>query len=243
MMEVATGGGAAAASTRVENTTTSGSGGGSGKGGRGSLNCVRKQQEVMPMLLVVPRFSGWPEGFSMLGLGDIIFPSLLLAFALRYDYRVGRGIFGASKRSESESLDDALASQSFLEEQQRHVFSKIDGDDGASAGAAALSRDGEGSKKEGVGYFVVLLAGYAVGLLLALLANMLGLTINGVRGQPALLYLVPCTLGPLCILARQRGEFAVLWSPPSKAGEEETESHQDVREQAEGVDLPGKELR
>ncbi|KAJ0406786.1 hypothetical protein ATCC90586_000839 [Pythium insidiosum] len=42
--------------------------------------------EPMPMLLVLPRFWDWQGGVSMLGLGDIIIPGLVLSFALRFDY-------------------------------------------------------------------------------------------------------------------------------------------------------------
>lgn len=33
-------------------------------------------------------------------------------------------------------------------------------------------------------------------------------------GQPALLYLVPCCLGTMMVLANQRGETAELWKGP-----------------------------
>jgi signal peptide peptidase-like 2B len=42
--------------------------------------------DPMPMLLVLPRVFNWLGGVSMLGLGDIILPGLLLSFALRFDY-------------------------------------------------------------------------------------------------------------------------------------------------------------
>lgn len=66
--------------------------------------------------------------------------------------------------------------------------------------------------RAGPSYFALLVVGYAVGLLLALLANVFGLTFNGVRGQPALLYLVPCTLGPLALAAAWRGELGDMWA-------------------------------
>ena len=55
-------------------------------------------------------------------------------------------------------------------------------------------------------------AGYLAGLSCALAANMYHLTINGVQGQPALLYLVPLTIGPVSLLAYLRGELPRLWS-------------------------------
>ena len=39
-------------------------------------------------------------------------------------------------------------------------------------------------------------------------------TIFDVKGQPALLYLVPCTLGPMALYALIRGELGYLWDGP-----------------------------
>ncbi|KAK9062683.1 hypothetical protein SSX86_019872 [Deinandra increscens subsp. villosa] len=58
------------------------------------------------------------------------------------------------------------------------------------------------------GYFVWLAIGYACGLLFTYLALYL---MNG-HGQPALLYLVPCTLGTCIILGFVRGELSELWN-------------------------------
>lgn len=51
-------------------------------------------------------------------------------------------------------------------------------------------------------------AGYATGLILTYLA--LCFRIGGSSGQPALLYLVPCTLGTMVILALIRGDLRSL---------------------------------
>ncbi|XP_076885304.1 signal peptide peptidase-like 3 [Bidens hawaiensis] len=58
------------------------------------------------------------------------------------------------------------------------------------------------------GYFLWLAIGYACGLLLTYLALYL---MNG-HGQPALLYLVPCTLGACIILGFVRDELKELWN-------------------------------
>ncbi|XP_026666440.2 signal peptide peptidase-like 2 isoform X2 [Phoenix dactylifera] len=66
------------------------------------------------------------------------------------------------------------------------------------------------SNKKGTlnGYFLWLTLGYAFGLLLTYLALYL---MDG-HGQPALLYLVPCTLGLIVILGWVRGELNDLWN-------------------------------
>ncbi|XP_076951378.1 signal peptide peptidase-like 3 [Bidens hawaiensis] len=58
------------------------------------------------------------------------------------------------------------------------------------------------------GYFLWLAVGYACGLLLTYLALYL---MNG-HGQPALLYLVPCTLGTCIIMGFVRDELKELWN-------------------------------
>jgi signal peptide peptidase-like protein 2B len=87
MVEVATGGGANLPSTTVQNTTNHGASGVPG-GGSVMTECVRKPGENIPMLYMFPRLTGWTGGYSMLGYGDVIFPSLLLSHVLRFDYKV-----------------------------------------------------------------------------------------------------------------------------------------------------------
>ncbi|KAK8938288.1 Signal peptide peptidase-like 2 [Platanthera guangdongensis] len=58
------------------------------------------------------------------------------------------------------------------------------------------------------GYFLWLTVGYAIGLFLTYTALYL---MDG-HGQPALLYLVPCALGPVVILGWIRGELTDLWN-------------------------------
>ncbi|WOL00946.1 signal peptide peptidase-like 2 [Canna indica] len=66
------------------------------------------------------------------------------------------------------------------------------------------------SIKKGIlnGYFLWLTIGYAFGLFLTYLALYL---MDG-HGQPALLYLVPCTLGLVIVLGWLRGELNDLWN-------------------------------
>ncbi|KAF9610089.1 hypothetical protein IFM89_019929 [Coptis chinensis] len=64
--------------------------------------------------------------------------------------------------------------------------------------------------KKGIfnGYFLWLVIGYGLGLFL----TYLGLYLMDGHGQPALLYLVPCTLGVVVILGSIRGELRHLWN-------------------------------
>ncbi|XP_060173925.1 signal peptide peptidase-like 3 [Lycium barbarum] len=63
------------------------------------------------------------------------------------------------------------------------------------------------------GYYIWMMVGYGIGLLFTFLALYL---MNG-HGQPALLYLVPCTLGTYVVLGLLRGEFKDLWNYDSES--------------------------
>ncbi|XP_026418595.1 signal peptide peptidase-like 2 isoform X1 [Papaver somniferum] len=66
------------------------------------------------------------------------------------------------------------------------------------------------SSKKGIlnGYFLWLTIGYGIGLVL----TYVGLYLMDGHGQPALLYLVPCTLGVIIVLGWLRGELKHLWN-------------------------------
>lgn len=58
-------------------------------------------------------------------------------------------------------------------------------------------------------YFFPLVIAYAVGLMMA---NVAVYVMN--MGQPALLYLVPCTLGTMCYIGWKQHELKALWEGP-----------------------------
>ncbi|TYZ57002.1 hypothetical protein PybrP1_011355 [[Pythium] brassicae (nom. inval.)] len=147
--------------------------------------CVREQ---MPILLRMPKFLDWREGYAMLGLGDIVLPGLLLVFCARYDYATRGQLYGKVKPHIGRI-------KSF-----RSMTVNANGSPELDAASASGSRRG---------LFGVLVWGYAIGLFLANLAVVLMK-----EGQPALMYLVPCTLGPLCLLAWRRGILSKLWAGP-----------------------------
>ena len=65
-------------------------------------------------------------------------------------------------------------------------------------------------------YAVPCMCAYVVGLALTFVA--LKLNVGGQRGQPALLYLVPCSLGTVALAAKLRGEWRGLWSGDAARG-------------------------
>jgi signal peptide peptidase-like protein 2B len=139
--------------------------------------CIRNEEERMPMLFAFPRFD-WLGGYSMIGLGDIVIPGLLISFALRVDY------------ARCEKLARIRA------ETSAHLPS-----------ARRLSFFGAHY------YWIPLCCSYIVGLSLTFAANIEGWTFGtGIPGQPALLYLVPCTLLTMIFLAKRKGELMPLWN-------------------------------
>ncbi len=111
----------------------------------------------MPILLRIPRINDFRGGDSLLGLGDIVIPGLLLSFLLRTDYSV--------------------------------------------RGPLRILQKGR------IKYWTCGMIGYFLGLAFA---NIAVVTMN--MGQPALLYLVPCTLLPVIGLAYSRSELEALWN-------------------------------
>ncbi|CAN4104613.1 unnamed protein product [Withania somnifera] len=63
------------------------------------------------------------------------------------------------------------------------------------------------------GYYIWMMVGYGIGLLF----TYLGLYLMNGHGQPALLYLVPCTLGVYVVLGLLRGELKDLWTYDSES--------------------------
>ncbi|GAB9474008.1 Signal peptide peptidase-like protein [Globisporangium polare] len=144
------------------------------------------RKEQMPILLRMPKVLDWREGYSMLGLGDIVLPGLLLVLCARYDYATRGQLYGKVKpnlkRIKSFRSMDANAS------------AELD------AANSVCSRRG---------IFGIIIWGYALGLFFANLAVVLMK-----EGQPALMYLVPCTLGPLALIGWRRGILKKLWDGP-----------------------------
>lgn len=133
------------------------------------------------------RLSGAPGSFAMLGLGDIVLPSLAITFARRVDLALSHHL---KRRGDS---------------------SPRNGGGAASSSSAAVGCGG-GPSPWAIGYYPCAVLGYALGLGLTLAANAYGWTFNNVQGQPALLYLVPGVIGALLLRAACRGELAEIWT-------------------------------
>ena len=135
------------------------------------------------MLLLLPRIDDYTGGYTMLGLGDIVLPGLLVAFACRYD--VARG---ARIPYNFILMVRCLISHS-------HITPVVDCSSSVAPFVQSYSLDILVGLLRCMAYTAQVI-GYAVGLMMANVAVYVM-----AMGQPALLYLVPCTLGVLSLKA------------------------------------------
>ncbi|CAI5729543.1 unnamed protein product [Hyaloperonospora brassicae] len=159
------------------------------------------RSESMPILLRVPKMLDWRAGSSLLGLGDIVLPGLLLVFGARYDYATRGQLFGRLVPYYGKTFD------------QRNVSDGMSGTTTGMDWHLDVSGAELGSTKKLYtsrrGLFCILMWGYTIGLLLA----NVGVATTG-SDQPALVYVVPCTLGFLAVVAWRRGILRKLWEGP-----------------------------
>lgn len=126
----------------------------------------------LPGKLVFPSLQNSGH-FSMLGLGDIVMPGLLLCFVLRYD---------------SYKQTQTVPSE---------------------AGPAPIPTTSPTKYYHRITYFHCSLVGYFLGLLTSTISSEMFQA-----AQPALLYLVPFTLGPLLVMAYLKGDLKRMWTEP-----------------------------
>ena len=160
-----------------------------------------RQGDPLPMLLTIPRINDYRGGGNLLGLGDIVLPGLLIAFAARLD---------AAKH----------LLQLCTEVYRAEIGGPMPRRPSGSTIASSIDENGnqvvENEKKSRAetirqvlfgGYFGPLTIAYGFGLAMAFLAVHLMET-----GQPALLYLCPACLGGMVILGKVKGELNELWN-------------------------------
>lgn len=150
----------------------------------------------------------------MLGLGDIVLPGLLLSFAARLDAaRLVCTLYSATKKSD-QGIDQQK--ENINDDNRRNIRNRAASPAG---GNAAVEHDDFLSPPMSVWYallfggygyyFLPLMFAYAVGLFMANAAVYLMQ-----MGQPALLYLVPCTLGTMAYKGWKQNELVSLWNGP-----------------------------
>ncbi|KAF9942206.1 Signal peptide peptidase-like 2A [Modicella reniformis] len=139
-------------------------------------------KENIPMLFRIPSFS--PNGGeAILGFGDVVLPGILVTFLKECDARL-----------EEDQNPAGLVSLIGIDLPKTIILQ------------APPCQTKKFWWRKRWSYHLTAILGYAAGLEVTFIAMMWS---N--KGQPALLYLVPCTIIPVVILASKRHELSLLW--------------------------------
>jgi minor histocompatibility antigen H13 len=144
-----------------------------------------------PIKLVFPG----PGRGSMLGLGDVVLPGIMIAIALRFDLY----LHYLRKQKTASTPDSKEITKPKYEEASGQWGERF----WTSGSKEVTVADGARFPKV---YFKAALVGYSI-------AMMVTITVMRIwdHGQPALLYLVPGVLGTLWGTALVRGEWKLMW--------------------------------
>ena len=145
-----------------------------------------------PIKLVFPG----PGRGSMLGLGDVVLPGIMMALALRFDLYLHYLHFPGQTRYRRDLIKKSPYVDATGKWGERFWT-------WSTKGGEPTVADGARFKKV---YFKASLAGYVIGLITTLVV----LNIFQ-HGQPALFYLVPAVLGSLWGTALVRGDLILMW--------------------------------
>lgn len=186
-----------------------------------------------PTRLLYPRAGGGSTAdlgdfpFSLLGLGDVAVPGLLACLALRYDASrvidmkpraiasfeaIDSALSGLPEDAGRGAMGDAAADAAF-----RAYDNIADADDVRRTASTSESDTDAPPQERGLvasdavlqqrRYFTPVMVAYLIGLGVAFGAN----AVSG-KGQPALLYLCPLTLGAVAATALTRRELRRVWA-------------------------------
>lgn len=189
----------------------------------------------LPLKLLFPYFPmgvKGPVAFSMLGLGDMAIPGLLVALALAFDDYLQGGRAQALKRDEDlEAGAQDTAAPAAGAHRPLGLSLVQDEIHGLLLGAD------DGKPTQRLSYMATAMVGYVAGLLTSLVFS------RAFRAaQPALLYLVPCTLGPVAMKAWRAGE-GHLWLLWNGFEEEKQDTHADSDSNVAGKRAPSHGLQ
>ena len=176
----------------------------------------------IPAKLLFPRPVGphhdpSKQALSMLGLGDIVLPGIIIGYALRFDlhlfYLRKQVCRATGDATVSEDAEDEKASEIRKPDAKPEIVKAKWIPATASWGErfwTSYQKNEVPEALQGVvfpkTYFCATLVGYAIGMIVTL-----GILQIYSHAQPALLYLVPGTLGALWGTALIKGDIKTLW--------------------------------
>lgn len=143
----------------------------------------------LPLKILAP----YENRFLMLGLGDIVLPGAFVSLCLRCDQYLWR-LYNRTKRDNHRELD--------MEMHGEDTSSLLTSNRNDSILPFSMSLQSSN-------LFTCALVGYVVGLVVAFC-----MSYYSSQPQPALLYLVPTTIGACLLRSIQIGQFMVIWSGP-----------------------------
>lgn len=200
----------------------------------------------IPAKLIFPRPGS--RGMSMLGLGDVVLPGMMIGFALRFDLYLfylrkqtekAMDIFKDVKSSEDHQPPEKTSKDDSPKEDTpenteivKSKWHQATGNWGERYWTRGTNVDRVEFLQGGVfpkTYFHASLVGYVVGMIFTLLVMQVFS-----HAQPALLYLVPGTVGALWGTALVNGDIKTLWAFSEAEEEEEEEMETAARPKEEG---------
>lgn len=164
------------------------------------VTVATKLDQPIKLLFPRPDSDTSQMAYSMLGLGDIVLPGLMVGLALRFDLYV----FYMRKQTKV-VIDDKT------EEVKKAPYTAAKGQWGSLFWTSRLAKRSLPEILQNAAfpkpYFTAAIIGYVVGMI----ATLAVMTLFQ-HAQPALLYLVPAVLSSLWGTAAFRGELAEMWT-------------------------------
>jgi len=184
-----------------------------------------------PIKLLFPRpdqpgAEGKPpvKSYSMLGLGDIVLPGLMIGLALRFDlhmYYLKKQKIAAKSAKDSKHEEDVIKAD----------YHNVTGQWGSRLWTLGVERSALPQSLVTAAfpkpYFIASLVGYVAGMIATLLVMSIWQ-----HAQPALLYLVPGVLTSIWSTALVRGEMQQMWGYTEEVSGEAAEDDTDKKKQS-----------
>lgn len=178
----------------------------------------------------IPRDEAAPRSYSMLGLGDIVLPGLMIGLALRFDLYM----FYLRKQESLKKAKSDTSSDSAMETVEKAPYVPVSGnwaEKWYTRGARASDLPAHLSTSFPKPYFTASLVGYVAGMLATLVVMS-----YWQHAQPALLYLVPGVLLSLWGTALFRGERELMYQFTEAITAEPIEDEKEVEKKDEKDD-------
>lgn len=182
----------------------------------------------VPIKLLFPKKVDGVKAMAMLGLGDIVVPGIVMAFALRFD--LYRHYVKIGKDKKTNVLNDSKDAEDKKDTRPTYVSARGSWAERTYT-AKHLWSPILRAKNFPKPYFTATMVGYIMGMLTTVLV----MTVFD-HAQPALLYLVPGVLLSFWGTALVKGEIKLAWNFDEAAEEKEKDKKKEEQEKAKKDD-------